>query len=992
MGSFMMPWRTLARSSAEVLCSWALFLFLENVLVATLFRRYVLAGFEMAMALGCVLPLGLAALSLLSPVMVLVGGWAKRGEPRWGMPALAFVAAGLSAYGVSFGRHFAALPVRAAFVVVVAVAGAVFIAAVLPRLLRLSKERLAIFAAAAAMGCWFADAFVLRGLYPGFHLSLFALAVVCAAIAAPLASRLPGARWLGAGIALVGALTSVPAAARVARADNLRFLLLERAPWMGRAVAVAALIRAPEPVGTEGEGGPVLRRTEARVLDWTGQDIILITIDALRADHVSAYGYSRKTTPNIDALAAQGSRFEHAYCPTPHTSYSVTSLMTGKYMRSALAMGAGLDSDTWAGLLRTYGYRTAGFYPPAVFFIDPERFETFRDRGLDFEYRKVEFATPALRQAQIAAYLSRVPRERPLFLWVHFFEPHEPYEAHAAHVFGDPARPREVDAYDGEVAMADHGVGLVVDTVRKARPNAAFIVTADHGEEFGDHGGRYHGSSVYEEQVRVPLVVVGPGVKAQVRADVVQTVDLLPTVLSALGVPRPPRIIGRDIGPVLADRIPSQPGLAFSESDDLAMLAQGTDRLVCRRRAQACALFDLRSDPRQERDTSAQRGPRALELRRAMARLEAEQGTYEANAVALPEALRRGMQGEREAAVEVASLLDDARVELRRKAAETLFALRSPATVPQLRRTFERDEDQEVRRWCALSLARLGQGIDATVLSLLGDADADLRLRAALALGEQGDFRGVPELAARFAVWRKDFELSKQIIDVLVASKRPEATTCLIAALPDVRLRPFVVKGLGDLGSKTAREPLLRMFEGERYQSMREPEARALLALGAKDELRAPLLRFAGVPEPWPPGVVIAKAAGLLTPGAGGAELTLETPKSLVTLSTQGAHRAWVSVAAGAVPRLTVQGQVVPLSDTGLAGVFAGDFVAAATDRKVSVELSVPQGHVWLVPHADEIPPPPPEPFVPDPENPSQDPVDGGALGPPTKRALGAPP
>ena len=748
----MMPWRMLARSSAEVIFAWALWLFVENVLVATLFRRYVLAGFEMALSLGCVLPLALALVAMAAPVFVLLSAWAKRGEPRLGVPVLTFVGAGLSAYGVSFGRHFAAVPVRVAFVGAVGGLGAVVALFLAPRLRRLSSTRLALGAAGGTLGCWFLDAFVLRGLYPGFHLALFVLALLLSAATAPLVARLPVARWAGVAIAVLGALAAIPAASRVARADNLRFLLLERAPWMGRAVLAAASIRAPEPVEADVEA-PSLPRTPQRALDWSGQDIVLITVDALRTDHVSAYGYGRKTTPNIDALAALGTRFEYAYCPTPHTSYSVTSLMTGKYMRSALAMGAGLDSDTWAGLLRTYGYRTAGFYPPAVFFIDPERFATFRERGLDFEYRKVEFAAPALRQAQIARYLTTLPRERPLFLWVHFFEPHEPYESHTEHVFGDAARPREVDAYDGEVAMADNGVGRVVDTMRKLRPSAAFVVTADHGEEFGDHGGRYHGSSVYEEQVRVPLIVVGPGVKTQVRADVVQTVDLLPTVLSALGVPRPPRIIGRDLGPVLAGTAPPQAGLAFAESDDLAMLAQGNDRLVCRRRAQACALFDLSKDPKQERDASRDRGARVLELRRTMARIEAAQGTYEAAAVALPEALRRGMQGDVDAAVEVATLLDDARVELRRRAAETLFSLRAQATVPQLRRTLERDEDQEVRRWCALGLTRLGQGVEPIVLGLLTEGEPDLRIRAALALGEQGDYRGVPELVVRFARW-----------------------------------------------------------------------------------------------------------------------------------------------------------------------------------------------------------------------------------------------
>ena len=142
---------------------------------------------------------------------------------------------------------------------------------------------------------------------------------------------------------------------------------------------------APEPRGS------------ARPLDLGKRDILFISIDALRADHVGVYGYKRNTTPHIDALAKKGVIFTHAYCPTPHTSYSVTSMMTGKYMRPLLLQGAGEDSDTWASLLRTYGYRTAAFYPPAVFFIDPNRFTTFKKSHLGFEYAKVEFKEGAGR-------------------------------------------------------------------------------------------------------------------------------------------------------------------------------------------------------------------------------------------------------------------------------------------------------------------------------------------------------------------------------------------------------------------------------------------------------------------------------------------------------------------------------------------------------------------------------------------------------------------
>ena len=167
---------------------------------------------------------------------------------------------------------------------------------------------------------------------------------------------------------------------------------------------------------------------------------MLITVDALRADHVGAYGYARTTTPNIDALAAEGALFAHAYCPTPHTSYSVTSMMTGSTSRRSSRSGLGEDSETGAALLRRYGYRTAAFYPPAVFFID-ERFQAFDAIARSTSSTaKVEFADAERRVDQLlAAIYDRRPSQAAL-LWVHLFEPHEPYEAHPEHRVRRPRR------------------------------------------------------------------------------------------------------------------------------------------------------------------------------------------------------------------------------------------------------------------------------------------------------------------------------------------------------------------------------------------------------------------------------------------------------------------------------------------------------------------------------------------------------------------------
>src|SRR6185503_12427125 len=124
---------------------------------------------------------------------------------------------------------------------------------------------------------------------------------------------------------------------------------------------------------------------------------------------------------------------------------------------------------------------------------------------------------------------------------------------------------RDVDRYDAEIAAADAGLGAVVATVRERRPNAVVIVAADHGEEFAEHGGRYHGTTVYEEQVRVPLVVSAPGLLPPHRVSApVQLVDLLPTVLAGLQIPRPARVRGADLGPLLVGAGAPGAGFAFA--------------------------------------------------------------------------------------------------------------------------------------------------------------------------------------------------------------------------------------------------------------------------------------------------------------------------------------------------------------------------------------------------------------------------------------------
>jgi arylsulfatase A-like enzyme len=855
--------------ASVVVAAWATMLLAEDVALGLFWRDQFSAAWEVQVARSVVVPIAVAALAPLS--IVAVTAWqlargAATGSPlaRRTLGLAGAVSMAALAIGVSNGRHFASLGVRGAFVAALAFAGALIGARLVPRIAALQERSLALatLGLGLAMGGWLADVFVLPRLYPAFHLALVLASLAGGALTAfaarpvgQLASRLARALACGVGVLVTLCVASVPNRARaLGRATNLRIVLVEHAPLLGRVVAGITRLQPPALADASPASAVAAPGEVGRALDWSDHDLLLLSVDALRADHVSAYGYARTTTPNVDALAREGALFESAYCPTPHTSYSITSMMTGKYLRPLIALNLGTDSETWAQDLRRYGWRTAAFYPPAVFYIDEDRFTRFEGEHLGFEYAKVEFADPGLREQQVAQYLEGAPTDRPLFLWVHFFEPHEPYVMHPDHPFAGGSSP-EIDAYDSEVATADDGIGRVVRLVRRRRPGAVVIVTADHGEEFGEHGGRYHGTTVYEEQVRVPLVVVGRGARKGARiSTVVQTIDILPTALSALGIPRPARLRGRDLGPVLAGATASvDEGLAFAETDDASLLASGDHRLVCERRAAACALYRLSSDPLEHHDVSQTEPVALARLRGLLLATERDHGRYEGAGVSgWPEALRRGMQGDAEAAEDVASLLDDADKTIRRAAASVCFELHVAATLPAVKRALERDEDGEVKRWCALALARMGGPMSPLVDGLLGDSDRGWRRRAALVLAERGEPRACDEIAA---LWndlappadgrtRPDGEPSRLVAvdlphvqELLAATSHARcrsAVVPLLRALDDVRARPYVADALGALGDSRAIAPLLALFASEPYVTTRPHEAEALLALGVR--------------------------------------------------------------------------------------------------------------------------------------------------------------
>ncbi|HEV3031030.1 MAG TPA: sulfatase-like hydrolase/transferase [Polyangia bacterium] len=701
----------------------------------------------------------------------------------------------------------------------------------------------------AAIGTHAANVTVLPRLYPWFHASAalvaFVLALMAVRLVVALAPRGRSRRRRLAGALVFATLVGVAFSLHaLAGSQVLRFAAHERTAMTSLALrAVPTSLRSHTAAGAERQvaemdlpplpDGP--RRPEA--------DVLLITIDALRADHVGAYGYTRVTTPHIDRLAAGGVRFARAYSQAPHTSFSVASMLTGKYFPTLARLAPGEIHEPIAAVLRTYGWRTAAFYPPAVFYVDAAKTKMYAATNFSFEYVKFEYIDAQRRVDQVLDYYDTVKPQRS-FVWIHFFEPHEPYEAHAGFAFGAG----DMDRYDSEIAYTDAAVGRLVAEARTRRPGTIVVVAADHGEEFDEHGGRYHGSTLYEEQLHVPLIVSVPGVAPGVVSDQVELIDVTPTVLNLLDIPVPARMRGTDLGPWLAT--PPAPAArlppAFAEVEDRRMVVWRDEKLICDLHWGFCAYYDLANDPRETRNLAEEKPERAAFMRALLdhwldghVRLEPllARGASNPEGGPVPKAIERGRLGDLLAAPELGALMiSGGPLAQRREAAQLLVGLPPRRETAAALARAAADADPIIANWAAVGAVRIGDvGARARVRSLVGAdgpvAAPDLRVRAALALAGVGDPSGVPVLADALDHC-EDVLLCRLIILSLGQLRDARAVPALLAHLPEVQNRREMVDALGEIGDVAARDALVERLKRDEYVPVRVRAAVALARIG----------------------------------------------------------------------------------------------------------------------------------------------------------------
>jgi arylsulfatase A-like enzyme len=474
--------------------------------------------------------------------------------------------------------------------------------------------------------------------------SLFAAAASATAIAlwrargqGRPASRARLALWAGLSAALAGsaavALLFFGADPEVRAASERTFAgkildgvlgALARAPRLAALERVAALAPAPAPPSAApvSDGPPRPSKPEAK---RRPHHIVLLTVDALRADHLGAYGYRRPVSPEIDALARRATLFERAYAQETKTKGSIPSLFASRYPSDIHWGGArylplGDGEVMLAEHLAKAGYHTAAFVTHTYFLSNYRLNRGFAhyDTALVSTDPEVAFGRPSsnLLADRVIDYLGKVPKGRPFFLWAHFFDPHHRYLLHPGFSkFGSGPRGR----YDGEVAFTDHHIGRVLRSLAR-HPEAdriAVLLTADHGEAFGEHGHYFHGTTLYEEEIRVPMLLSVSGMGSRRVRTPVSLLDVAPTLFELAGLPRDPRHRGRSLlGAARGERLPMEPVFAeiLPENSLRTQIAvvKGDWKLIYDEVSGVLRLFHLLEDPR-ERNNRRRQEPLVLQ-------------------------------------------------------------------------------------------------------------------------------------------------------------------------------------------------------------------------------------------------------------------------------------------------------------------------------------------------------------------------------------------
>jgi arylsulfatase A-like enzyme len=377
---------------------------------------------------------------------------------------------------------------------------------------------------------------------------------------------------------------------------------------------------------------------------WSG-NILIVTIDAFRGDRLGVAGYRRPTgaggrslTPTIDALAARGAYFRRVWSQAPNTPRSFPSILTSRPPSGIAWDKPGVNYPNLLPSNQTFfeGLAAAGLEPLGIF----SHFYFTADRGISKAFAEwsndgagtiaesnKDIASPRIVPRVIARLRTAAARKERFVLWTHLFEPHSSYMPHKEFPTTLTGVAGLEEKYDYEIAFADMWLGKLLAAVKELglADDTAVVVMADHGEAWGEHKSSYsgerslfHGTDLYDEQMRVPLVIAVPGQKARVVDDPVALVDVGPTLLDMVGAAPPAAMRGRSLLPLVEGK-PREAGPIFSEllpatawPHHAVMMVDGSHKLIHRVDERRWELYDLGADPGEQHNLADAPGSRAL--------------------------------------------------------------------------------------------------------------------------------------------------------------------------------------------------------------------------------------------------------------------------------------------------------------------------------------------------------------------------------------------
>jgi arylsulfatase A-like enzyme len=371
---------------------------------------------------------------------------------------------------------------------------------------------------------------------------------------------------------------------------------------------------------------------------WKG-NLLIITIDTLRADRLDA-----KHMPHLAAFAKDAIVFNRVYAQAPNTPRSFPSFLTSRYpsevrwvntMRRFPQLTESKDNTTFFQVLKEAGVRTVGVF--SHFYFEPKiglarGFDHWDNAGaLTLHDSNTDIAAPRITPRVVAELKKMAGAAQPTVLWTHFFEPHSKYMDHAEFPTKHSGFAGIEEKYDGEVAFLDGYLGQVFDALEanKLTENTAVLIFADHGEAFGEHkfGGErmyFHGQTIYDELLRVPMLIKVPGLKPRSVDTQVALLDIGPTVTDLYKAPRPESFHGRSLLPALLGE-PLEPRAIYAEllPDPTWIhlwrcIIDGDWKLLQKLSENMTELYDLKNDPTEQKNLATSEGERVKQLSREL--------------------------------------------------------------------------------------------------------------------------------------------------------------------------------------------------------------------------------------------------------------------------------------------------------------------------------------------------------------------------------------